>query len=52
LLALNVRAAEDGFIREEHRKLLLVDGDAEILLDRLENYDLPFVPKWVGREER
>jgi len=52
LLALTVRAAEDGFIREEHRKLLLVDGDAEILLDRLENYDLPFVPKWVGREER
>jgi hypothetical protein len=52
LLALTERAAEDGFIREEHRKLLLVDGDAEILLDRLENYDVPFVPKWVGREER
>jgi uncharacterized protein (TIGR00730 family) len=52
LLALVVRAAEDGFIREEHRKLLLVDGDAESLLDRLENYDVPFVPKWVGREER
>ena len=32
--------------------LLLVDGDAEKLLDRLENYDVPFVPKWVGREER
>ena len=52
LLALTERAAEDGFIREEHRKLLLVDGDAEILLNRLENYDVPFVPKWVGREER
>jgi uncharacterized protein (TIGR00730 family) len=52
LLALTERAAEDGFIREEHRKLLLVDGDAERLLDRLENYDVPFVPKWVGREER
>jgi uncharacterized protein (TIGR00730 family) len=52
LLALVGRAAEDGFIREEHRKLLLVDGDAESLLDRLENYDVPFVPKWVGREER
>jgi uncharacterized protein (TIGR00730 family) len=52
LLALTERAAEDGFIREEHRKLLLVDGDAEMLLDRLDNYDVPFVPKWVGREER
>jgi uncharacterized protein (TIGR00730 family) len=52
LLALTERAAEDGFIREEHRKLLLVEGDAEMLLDRLDNYDVPFVPKWVGREER
>lgn len=52
LLALTERAAEDGFIREEHRRLLLVDADAERLLDRLENYDVPFVPKWVGREER
>jgi uncharacterized protein (TIGR00730 family) len=52
LLALTERAAEDGFIREEHRKLLLVDGEAERLLDRLENYDVPFAPKWVGREER
>jgi uncharacterized protein (TIGR00730 family) len=52
LLALAERAAEDGFIREEHRKLLLVDGEAESLLDRLEHYDVPFVPKWVEREER
>jgi hypothetical protein len=52
LLALTERAAEDGFIREEHRKLLLVDGDAEMLLDRLDNYDVPFVPKWAGREQR
>ena len=52
LLALAVRAAEDGFIREEHRELLLVDGNAEKLLDRLENYEVPYVPKWVGREER
>ena len=52
LLALTERAAEDGFIRSEHRDLLLVDHDAERLLDRLENYEVPYVPKWVGREER
>ena len=52
LLALTERAAEDGFIRPEHRDLLLVDNDAERLLDRLENYEVPYVPKWVGREER
>ena len=52
LLALTTRAAEDGFIRSEHRELLLVDHDAERLLDRLENYEVPYVPKWVGREQR
>jgi uncharacterized protein (TIGR00730 family) len=52
LLALTERAAEDGFIREEHRELLLVDDDAGKLLDRLETYEVPYVPKWVGREER
>jgi uncharacterized protein (TIGR00730 family) len=52
LLALAERAAADGFIREEHRDLLLVDSDAEKLLDRLENYEVPYVPKWVGREVR
>jgi uncharacterized protein (TIGR00730 family) len=52
LLALTERAAEDGFIRSEHRDLLLVDQDAELLLNRLENYAVPYVPKWVGREER
>jgi uncharacterized protein (TIGR00730 family) len=52
LLALADRAAADGFIRDEHRELILVDSDAEKLLDRLENYEVPYVPKWVGRGER
>ncbi len=52
LLALANRAAEDGFIRSEHRELLLVDDDAEKLLDRLRDYEVPYVPKWVGRAER
>ena len=52
LLALADRAAADGFIRQEHRELMLVDSDAEKLLDRLENYEVPYVPKWVGRGER
>jgi hypothetical protein len=52
LLALANRAAEDGFIRSEHRELLLVDDDAERLLDRLRDYEVPYVPKWVERAER
>ena len=52
LFMLAERAAEDGFIRPEHRQLLLVDTDAERLLDRLQNFEVPYVPKWVDRSER
>jgi len=52
LLQLVERAAEDGFIRTEHRELLLVDSDAARLLDRLQDFVVPYVPKWVGRAER
>lgn len=52
LLALADRAAEDGFIRAEHRELLLVDDDPERLLDHLQTFVVPYVPKWVDRGER
>jgi len=52
LFQLVERAAEDGFIRAEHRELLLVDSDAARLLDRLQDFVVPYVPKWVGRAER
>jgi uncharacterized protein (TIGR00730 family) len=52
LLTLAERAAEDGFIRPEHRKLLLVDTDAGRLLDKLQTFEVPYVPKWVDQSER
>jgi uncharacterized protein (TIGR00730 family) len=52
LLAMAERAAEDGFIRPEHRELLLVDNDPERIIDRLQDYEVPYVPKWVDRKER
>jgi uncharacterized protein (TIGR00730 family) len=52
LFALTARAADDGFIRPEHQQLLLVDTDPEHLLDRLETFEVPYVPKWVDRSER
>lgn len=52
LLALADRAKADGFLRPEHRELLLVDRDAERLLDQLQHFEFPDVPKWVGRSER
>jgi uncharacterized protein (TIGR00730 family) len=52
LLAMAERAAEDGFIRPEHRELLVVDTEPERLIHRLQNYEVPYVPKWVDRKER
>jgi uncharacterized protein (TIGR00730 family) len=52
LLQLVERAAEDGFIRNQHRDLLLVDNDSARLLDRLQDFEVAYVPKWVGRAER
>jgi len=52
MLALADRATEEGFLRPEHRGLLLVDEDGERLLDRMQRFEFPAVPKWVGRGER
>ena len=52
LLALADRAEADGFIRTEHRELLLVDDEPGRLLDRLQTFVVPYVPKWADREER
>jgi uncharacterized protein (TIGR00730 family) len=52
LLALADRATADGFLRTQHRELLLVDRNAERLLDQLQSFVFPDVPKWVGRAER
>ena len=52
LLAMTQRAAEDGFIRPEHRELLLVDTEPDRIIDRLRDYEVPYVPKWVDRKER
>src|SRR5262245_66007228 len=44
-------AAREGFVREEHRSLLLVGEQPEELLDRLVAWSPPAVPRWIGREE-
>ncbi|MBK6921222.1 MAG: TIGR00730 family Rossman fold protein [Deltaproteobacteria bacterium] len=41
----------EGFIRAEHRAMLLVDTDAHALLDRVAAYVPPRVTKWIGRGE-
>jgi uncharacterized protein (TIGR00730 family) len=53
LLAWIDRAVAEGFIRAEHRRLLLVDDDPARLLDTLAHYTPPTpVAKWVAEAER
>ena len=53
LLAWADRAIAEGFVRSEHRRLLLVSDEPARLLDDLQGYR-PAVPrdKWVGPGER
>jgi uncharacterized protein (TIGR00730 family) len=44
--------ARERFMRPEHRDMLIVESDAERLLNRLGTYVPPAVTKWITREER
>ena len=46
------RAERDGFLRPEHRQLLLSDTDPARLLDRLQTAKVPMMEKWLDRPAR
>jgi len=52
LLAMADRAVSEGFVSNVHRDMLLSDTDPERLLDRLSQYSIPDVDKWIGRPTR
>jgi len=45
LLAMADRALNEGFLRQEHREILLADTDPV----RLNSYTVPIVDKWIDR---
>ncbi|HYI13625.1 MAG TPA: TIGR00730 family Rossman fold protein [Thermoanaerobaculia bacterium] len=45
------RAVRERFLREEHRAIAFVDGDAEVLLKRFDEFQPPRVEKWITRDE-
>jgi uncharacterized protein (TIGR00730 family) len=49
LLAFAAHAVEEGFVRREHRELLMVADDAAALLDRFAAYQPAAVEKWLDR---
>lgn len=42
----------DGFVRPNHRSLVLTGEDPELLLDRMKSYTPPETKKWIELEER
>jgi len=45
------QAVSEGFIKPVHRAAIVVDDNAERLLDTLAQVELPDVPKWIRRDE-
>lgn len=44
------RAVEEGFVKAEHRSMLIVETEPDDLIRRLRSYQPPEVPKWLDRE--
>jgi uncharacterized protein (TIGR00730 family) len=51
LIALVDRAVGEGFVSPENRSLILVEGEADPLLERLSAYVGPPRPEWITPEE-
>ncbi len=51
LIAFLDHAADEQFVRAEHRAMAVVESDPAALLDRFAAYQPPALPKWVGRGE-
>ena len=52
LLALFDHAVAEGFLRSEHRKLVLSDCDAEGLIRRMSAFKVLPVAKWIASDQR
>jgi uncharacterized protein (TIGR00730 family) len=45
-------ATRHGFVRPEHRDMVIVESEPARVLDRLSEWEPLFVPKWLDRTER
>ena len=52
LLAFLDSVVEKGFVRREHRDMLVVATEPEDLIGRLRAYVAPHLPKWIATGER
>jgi uncharacterized protein (TIGR00730 family) len=47
LMAFLDHTAQEGFIRPQHRELVLIENSVEKILDRLKNFQPPTEVKWI-----
>ena len=45
------RAVDEGFLRPQHRQMLVVADDPDALLERFATWQSPKVGKWIDREQ-
>ncbi|HKA57571.1 MAG TPA: TIGR00730 family Rossman fold protein [Gemmatimonadales bacterium] len=45
-------AASEGFLRTEHRNMLIVETEPKALLDSFARYAAPVAEKWIRQEQR
>ncbi|MEF7616646.1 TIGR00730 family Rossman fold protein [Aquincola sp. MAHUQ-54] len=43
------RAVDEGFLKAEHRDMVVIDADPQRLLDALQAWQAPTVTKWIGQ---
>jgi hypothetical protein len=51
LVALADTMTRRGFLKEENRRMLLIDQNAEDLLAQMRQYRPPTAPKWITKEQ-
>lgn len=44
-------AMDERFVREEYKPMIIMEQQAEVLLDRFSQYQPPQVRKWIGPDE-
>lgn len=49
LRALLARTTEEGFMKPEHRDMMVFESEPEALLDALSAWQAPTVSKWIGQ---
>jgi uncharacterized protein (TIGR00730 family) len=50
LVAMFDFATREKFVREEHRKIVLIESEIEKLYELMKNFSPPIIEKWLDKE--